>query len=327
MLMAVHTPLEGELLERLQGVKLVQWVGVGLDCIDLDGARRLGIPVANVFAANAVSVAEYVILAMLYILRRVPDLEQAARDCLFPWPGLVASGMHEARGRTLGILGYGAIGHEVAVRARAFGMEILTASAPGRERPADASEESVGARRVSFDEILETSDVLSLHVPLNPETAGLIGRKELFRMKKGSYLINSGSRRHSRRGRAGVGAARGAPGRRGGRHLRRGAGTSRQPAVGGAQLLRYPPLWWQHHRMHSLCCRGEFRKTSAGPGAAKSRVIASVRVDLYACFKSPYPDPRPSAAISALSRSAARAVICAFPPVRWTSSSKRVPRA
>ncbi len=191
MLMAVHTPLEGKLLERLQGVKLVQWVGVGLDCIDLDGARRLGIPVANVFAANAVSVAEYVILAMLYILRRVPDLQQAARDCLFPWPGLVASGMHEARGRTLGILGYGAIGHEVAVRARAFGMEILTASAPGRERPADASEESVGARRVSFDEILETSDVLSLHVPLNSETAGLIGRKELLRMKKGSYLINS----------------------------------------------------------------------------------------------------------------------------------------
>ena len=191
LLMAVHAPLEGEVLERLRGVKLVQWVGVGLDCIDLDAARRLGIPVANVYAANAVSVAEYVILAMLYILRRVPDLQQAAREDRNPWPGLVGSGMFEARGRSMGILGYGAIGHEVAVRCRAFGMEILAASAPGRERQPDAREKSVGARRMSFDEILETSDVLSLNLPLNSATAGLIGRAELLRMKPGSYLVNA----------------------------------------------------------------------------------------------------------------------------------------
>ena len=78
MLLAVHSPMERKTLERLRGIKLLQWVGVGLDTIDLDAARELGIPVANVVAANSVAVAEYAILATMYLVRRFGDVMQLA---------------------------------------------------------------------------------------------------------------------------------------------------------------------------------------------------------------------------------------------------------
>lgn len=191
VLLAVHSPMERRTLERLRGIKLLQWVGVGLDTIDLGAARELGIPVANVTASNSVAVAEYVILATMYIVRRLDDVLQAGREGRMPWPSAVAKGMYQVRGRTMGILSYGSIGHEIAKAARGLGMKIITASVPGREREASVEERELGVERVSFDRLVSTADVLVLVVPLTNDTRDLFDRNRLRQMKKGSYLVNA----------------------------------------------------------------------------------------------------------------------------------------
>src|SRR5687768_17070498 len=95
VMLAVHSPMERKTLEKLRGIKLLQWVGVGLDTIDLDAARELGIPVANVVASNSVAVAEYVILATMHIVRRMGDVVQLGREGRMPWPSAVARGMFQ----------------------------------------------------------------------------------------------------------------------------------------------------------------------------------------------------------------------------------------
>jgi phosphoglycerate dehydrogenase-like enzyme len=191
VLLAVHSPMERKTLERLRGIKLLQWVGVGLDTIDLEACRDLGIPVANVVASNSVAVAEYVILATMYIVRRMGDVLQAGREGLMPWPSAVAKGMYQVRGRTMGILSYGSIGREIAKGARGLGMKLQTASTPGREREASAEERELSIERVSFDRLVETCDVLALVIPLTPDTRNLFDRQRLLQMKKGSYLVNA----------------------------------------------------------------------------------------------------------------------------------------
>jgi phosphoglycerate dehydrogenase-like enzyme len=191
VLLAVHSPMERKTLEKLRGIKLLQWVGVGLDTIDLQAARELGIPVANVTASNSVAVAEYAILATMYIVRRFDDVLQAGREGRMPWPSAVARGMRQVRGRTMGILSYGSIGHEIAKAARGLGMKLVTASTPGRERAPSAEERELGVERVSFDRLVSTSDVVVLVIPLTPDTRNLFDRDRLLQMKKGSYLVNA----------------------------------------------------------------------------------------------------------------------------------------
>jgi D-3-phosphoglycerate dehydrogenase len=191
VLLAVHAPMNRRVLERLRGVKLVQWAGVGLDTIDLDAARELGVPVANVAAVNSVAVAEYVILATLYLVRRFGEVMQLAREGRMPWPGAVGRGMHEVRGKTMGILSYGEIGHQIAKGARGLGMKLQTASVPGRERAPGAGERELGVERVGFDQLVSTSDVLALVVPLTDLTRNLFDRERLLRMKRGAYLVNA----------------------------------------------------------------------------------------------------------------------------------------
>ncbi len=170
VLLAVHSPMDRKTLERLRGIKLLQWVGVGLDTIDLGAARELGIPVANVVAANSVAVAEYAILATMYLLRRLGDVMQLAHADKMPWPGAVARGMHQVRGKSMGILSYGDIGHEIAKGAHGLGMKLMTASIPGREREPGPNELSLGVERMGFDRLISTCDVLVLVLPLVPET-------------------------------------------------------------------------------------------------------------------------------------------------------------
>jgi D-3-phosphoglycerate dehydrogenase len=191
VLLAVHSPMRRETLEKLRGIKLLQWVGVGLDTIDLQAARELGIPVANVVAANSVAVAEYAIFATMYLVRRYGDIMELAHADRMPWPQAVARGMHQVRGKSLGILSYGDIGHEIAKGATGLGMKVMTASTPGRERAPGSNELSLGVERVGFDQLVSTCDVLVLVLPLVPETRNLFDRDRLLRMKKGSYLVNA----------------------------------------------------------------------------------------------------------------------------------------
>jgi (S)-sulfolactate dehydrogenase len=188
VLLATHCAITREILARLRGVRLVQRLGVGVETIDLEAARELGIPVANTAGVNAVAVAEYVIMSAIFLMRRMPELMEAGRRGLNPFPGIFAKGSREIQGKRLGIVGYGAIGHQVALRARALGMNVSSASVRGS--PPGPQEAELGVRRLAFEELLAESDVVSLHVPLTPETRNLIRRPQLERMKRGACLIN-----------------------------------------------------------------------------------------------------------------------------------------
>jgi phosphoglycerate dehydrogenase-like enzyme len=188
LVVTYHNPLDRPILERLRGVKLIQQVGVGVDSIDLEAARELGIPVANVPRANDVGVAEFVVMAIVFLLRRIPETQQLLREgTTAAVPGLMQRGCWEARGKKLGIVGFGAIGHEVAVRAAAMGMKLLSADVnePGR------LELGLGVNRLPLEELLTEADVVTLHVPLTELTRNLIGRPELEKMKRASVLVNT----------------------------------------------------------------------------------------------------------------------------------------
>ncbi len=196
VLFTTHPCLVGRTdLELLSGIELVQQVGVGVDNIDIEAAREFGVPVCNVPQANAVSVAEYVIMASIYLLRRMGEATAALRRLENPYPALFVKGSHELRGRTLGLVGYGAIAHEVAKRARSLGMKLVSASTPERERERGlrpgSAEQELDVERLSFDRLLAVADVVSLHVPLTDRTRGLVGARELGLMKPTAYLVNT----------------------------------------------------------------------------------------------------------------------------------------
>lgn len=162
-------------------LRAVSRAGAGVDTIDVAAARQCGATVIYAPGINAASTAEHTILLMLAITRRAYALAEqvkagnwAVRDS---YEGV------ELRGKTLGIVGMGAIGRQVAQRAQAFGMRVIYAS---------RSERTVeGCEPVSIDALLPQSDLVSLHVPLNDQTRGMFGAAEFQRMKPDAFLINA----------------------------------------------------------------------------------------------------------------------------------------
>jgi (S)-sulfolactate dehydrogenase len=179
-----RTQVRGALLEAAPRLRVVGRLGVGLDNIDLDACRARGIAVCPATGANDVSVAEYVITAMLVLLRRAwfatPDVI-AGR-----WPRMTTIG-GEASGRQLGLVGLGAIARETAQRAAALGMKIVATDPLLPEgHPAWAL-----AQRVDLDSLLAHSDVVSLHVPLTPGTRNMIDAARIASMRRGAILVNA----------------------------------------------------------------------------------------------------------------------------------------
>jgi D-3-phosphoglycerate dehydrogenase len=175
--------VDAALLEHAKKLRVVGRAGVGVDNIDLDAATRKGIAVMNTPGANAVAVAEQtlgVMLAMARHLSRADALMHAGK-----WEKKSLQGS-ELRGKTLGIVGLGKIGMEVARRARSFGMDII-AHDPFVS-VAVAKEQNI--RIASLDEIYATADYLTLHVGLTPQTTGMINAESLKKMKKGMRLVN-----------------------------------------------------------------------------------------------------------------------------------------
>jgi D-3-phosphoglycerate dehydrogenase len=178
--------VDGALLDAGPGLRVVGRLGVGLDNIDLDAARRRGVAVVHAGDANATAVAEYVFAALLHFSRRLAGADgdvRAGRWSRLEWGG------RELAGRTLGLVGCGRIGRRVARRAQAFEMRVLVAD------PALAAGDpelaALGARVASLDEVLENCDFLSLHVPLTPATRRLIGAGALARLRPGCVVVNA----------------------------------------------------------------------------------------------------------------------------------------
>lgn len=180
-------PVDAAVAEAARGCRLIQQPSIGYQHIDLEATRKAGIPVANVGAANAIGVAEQAIMFMLCLLKRA--LYFHAKTARGEWgqQDIFTLGMYELHGKTLGIIGMGNIGREVALRARAFGCRTLYYDT---RRLPEEKERELGAEYVALEELLRGSDILSLHVPLTPETRYLVDRERLAMMKPEAYLLN-----------------------------------------------------------------------------------------------------------------------------------------
>jgi len=181
-----RTQVSEQLLAFFCELKIVGRLGVGLDNIDLDACRKHGIVVQPALGANLISVAEYVISGILMLRRRA--YHDTAKVLAGEWPREQLIG-GEAYQKTLGIVGFGAIGQAVAVRARALGMQVI-AYDPRFTVDADLWQRT-GVEPRDFSSLLTDSDVLSLHVPLNAETHNLIDAAALTKMKPAALLINT----------------------------------------------------------------------------------------------------------------------------------------
>ena len=168
-------------------LKLMQLLSAGYDDVDLAAARRAGVAVANNGGANSVSVAEHTLMLMLAVSRRV--IWQHANVAAGRWRGNGPSPrMYEMFGKTLGIVGLGTIGKKVARLAQAFGMHVQYFDI---RRLSENEEDALGVRFRLLNELLRNCDVISLHVPLNDSTRGMIGAAELALLKREAILVNT----------------------------------------------------------------------------------------------------------------------------------------
>ena len=175
--------VDDALMQQAPRLRVIGRAGVGVDNIDAEAATRRGIVVMNTPGANAVAVAELTLCLMIALARKVPAANSSMHAGKWEKKNLQGA---ELRGKTLGILGLGRVGLEVARRARAFGLDIMgsdpfVSAALAREN---------GIKLVSLDEMIAGSDYISLHVGLTPQTAGVINAKSIAAMKKGVRIIN-----------------------------------------------------------------------------------------------------------------------------------------
>ena len=184
------TPVGAAALEAADSLRLVVRAGAGTNTIDTLRARELGIDVCNVPGANALAVAELTLGLIISADRRIPDNVADLRNGTWNKKGYSrARGLF---GRSLGIVGVGAIGMAVAERAAAFGMRILVIASPRRTDAARARLAAVEATELpSLAELAERSDFLSVHVPGGAQTKGLVNRDILARMRPGAVLVNT----------------------------------------------------------------------------------------------------------------------------------------
>jgi len=175
-------PLTAEALAACPNLRMVMKHGVGIDNIDLDAATSLGIVVANAPGTNTKAVADWVIGAMLSLLRGICTASTSTRAG--KWDRFVG---RELGAMTVGVIGTGRIGVEVIKRLRGFGAEVLSYDVVQNNELMSRHD----VRYVSLDELLGASDLVTLHVPLMEQTKGMIGARELSCMKDSAYLINA----------------------------------------------------------------------------------------------------------------------------------------
>jgi D-3-phosphoglycerate dehydrogenase len=178
--------VSGDVLRAARKLKLLHKWGVGYDNIDIATAKELGIKVARTTGSNALPVAEFALGLMISALRYIgyghAELKKGHWST-----GSLPGETFMLSGKTVGIIGFGAIGQNVAKLLRGFGCTILYS----KRQPLTAEEEAaLGVRHASLDAILAQADVVSLHCPLTPETTNLIGREAFAKMKKTAVLIN-----------------------------------------------------------------------------------------------------------------------------------------
>jgi D-3-phosphoglycerate dehydrogenase len=170
-------------LEKAPNVRAVAKLGVGLDTVDIDAATRRGAVVFHTPGANDQAVADHTFALILAVARKIPYCDQSLREKRWEHTKIMGVGIWR---KTLGLIGLGAIGRCVALRAKGFQMRVL---AYDPYWPEGFAREQ-GVERASLDELLETSDIVSIHAPLTPENRGMIDAAALSKMKSSAILIN-----------------------------------------------------------------------------------------------------------------------------------------
>ncbi len=181
--------ISDRVLQSATKCKLIQLLSAGYDEMNLPLAGDLGIAVANNGGANRVAVAEHTMMLMIACHRRMMSYANDVKAGLWKQEQNRKIDVFELEGKTLGLIGMGNIGQQVAKRARAFDLELQYFDKYHPLPP--TQEDALGMRRVGVEELVETSDVISLHVPLTKETYGMIGEKELAMMKPTAVVINT----------------------------------------------------------------------------------------------------------------------------------------
>lgn len=175
------TKVTEELLSKAPSLRVVARAGVGLDNIDKEACKKRGIEVMNTPSASTNTVAEFALALILGAVRNVPRAHHSMKQGKWEKKALAGS---EIEGKTLGIIGCGRIGSLLAQKARALGMEVLGYNPPPRT-------DSPDVKYVELDELLRSSDIISLHVPLTPETDRMINAGTISKMKGGAIIINT----------------------------------------------------------------------------------------------------------------------------------------
>ncbi|WLD95408.1 phosphoglycerate dehydrogenase [Alkalihalobacillus sp. AL-G] len=177
------TNVTRKLIEDMPDLKIIARAGVGVDNIDIDTATQHGIVVVNAPDGNTISTAEHTFAMMLSMLRKIPQANHSVRNKEWNRSEFIG---HEVHGKQLGIIGFGRIGTELAKRALAFHMSVQVYDPFLTKERA----EKLQIENVDLEELLRTSDVITVHTPLNNETRGLINKNTLSITKKGAFLLN-----------------------------------------------------------------------------------------------------------------------------------------
>ena len=176
-------------LKEATSLKLIALLATGYNNIDVDYAKKRGIAACNVAGYSTESVAQHTFAMLLYLMEHLGQYDEYVKSKAYSdsqtftyiaWP------FHEVKGKRLGIIGLGEIGKAVARIGEAFGMEIVYYSTSGQNNSGGSYE------RLSLQELLQSSDIVSIHAPYNEKTHHLIGYEEMKQMKKSAYLLNLG---------------------------------------------------------------------------------------------------------------------------------------
>lgn len=178
------TTVSRDLISRAPELRAIGRAGVGVDNVDIEAATERGVAVFNAPGGNTLAAAELTLGLMLSVARKIPEADASLRSGR--WDRAAFKGV-ELAGKTLGLIGAGRIGGEVAIRCRAFGMTVVVYDP---YLTADRADE-LGVELVDLATVLARADFISIHVPLNDETRGIVGEETLAKMKRTAYLVNA----------------------------------------------------------------------------------------------------------------------------------------
>lgn len=178
------TTVDADMLAAAPKLKAVGRAGVGVDNVDIPAASSSGVAVFNAPGGNTIAAAELTVGLLISVARKIPSAEASLRSGA--WDRAAFKGV-ELKGKTLGLIGAGRIGGEVAVRAKAFGMDVVVYDPYlSEERASD-----LGVDLVTLEEVIARSDFITIHVPLTDETRGLVGADLLKEMKETAFIVNA----------------------------------------------------------------------------------------------------------------------------------------